>query len=116
MSTICPSCGAKNLEGADECANCGGDLRTVDLPKPASEIEQTVMQLPLTTIRMTSVHAIAPETVLEVAVQTLVRQKVDLLEVVQNGKLVGVLSIRDIVTHVGPDYREKLRQPVRDFM
>ena len=27
MSTICPSCGAKNLEGADECANCGGDLQ-----------------------------------------------------------------------------------------
>ena len=29
MATICPSCGAKNLEGADECCNCGADLRTV---------------------------------------------------------------------------------------
>jgi CBS domain-containing protein len=116
MSTICPSCGAKNLEGADECANCGGDLRTVDLPRPASEIEQSVMQLPLTAIKMTPVHAIAPETPFEVAVQTLVRQKVDLLEVVENGKLIGVLSIRDVVTRIGPDYQAKLRRPVRDFM
>ena len=116
MSTTCPSCGTKNLEGADECANCGGDLRTVDLPTPASQIEQTVMQLPLTALKMTSVHAVPPETTLEVAVHTLVRQHIDILEVVDNGRLVGVLSVRDIVTRVGADYREKLRQPVRLFM
>ena len=116
MSTICPSCGAKNLEGTDECGNCGGDLRTVDLPKPASQIEQTVMQLPLTSVGMTSVHAVAPETPLEVVVQTLVRQKIDLVEVVEGGRLIGVLSVRDIVTRVGADYREKLRLPVRQFM
>ena len=32
MSTTCPLCGAKNLEGADECANCGADLTAVDQP------------------------------------------------------------------------------------
>jgi CBS domain-containing protein len=116
MSTICPSCGAKNLEGADECANCGGDLRTVDLPKPSSQIEQTVMQLPLTSVGMTPVHAVAPDTPLEVVVQTLVRQKIDLVEIVEGGRLVGVLSVRDVVTRVGPDYREKLRLPVSQFM
>ena len=116
MPTICPLCGTSNLEGADECANCGGDLSKVDLPKPASQIEQTVMQLPLTSVGMASVHAIAPETSLEVAIQTLVRQKVDLLEVIEGGRLIGVLSIRDIVNRVGPDYRDKLRQTVRDFM
>ena len=116
MSTTCPSCGTKNLEGTDECANCGGDLRTVDLPTPASQIEQTVMQLPLTALKMTSVHMVPPDTTLEVAVQTLVRQHVDILEVVENGRLIGVLSIRDVVTRVGPDYRDKLKLPVRQFM
>jgi CBS domain-containing protein len=116
MSTICPSCGAKNIEGDDECANCGGDLRTVDLPSPASQIEQTVMQLPLTALKMTAVHAIPPDTPLEVAVQTLVRQHIDILEVVEDGRLVGVLSVRDVVTRVGPDYAGKLELPVRQFM
>ena len=116
MPTTCPSCGTKNLEGADECANCGGDLRTVDLPKPASQIEQTVMQLPLTSVGMTPVHAVPPETPLGDVVQTLVRQKVDLVQVVEGGRLVGVLSVRDVVTRVGADYRGKLRLPVSRFM
>ena len=116
MSTTCPSCGTQNMEGADECANCGADLRTVDLPTPASQIEQTVMQLPLTALKMTAVHAVAPDTTLEVAVQTLVRQHVDLLEVIDGGRLIGVLSVRDVVTRVGADYASKLKQPVRQFM
>jgi len=116
MSTICPSCGAKNLEGADECCNCGADLRTVDLPKPASSIEQSVMHLPLTALELTKVHTLSPDDTVETAVQTLRRQQVDLLEVVENGRLIGVLSVRDIATRVGPDYKKKLAMPVREFM
>lgn len=116
MSIVCPDCGTSNIEGVDECANCGAELRTVDLPRPSSQIEQTVMQLPLTALKLTPVHTVFPETELDVAVQTLVRQKVDILEVVENGKLVGLLSVRDIVTRVGTDYRDKLNLPVRDFM
>jgi hypothetical protein len=82
MATTCPACGANNLEGLDACENCGGDLRTVDLPKPASEMEQSVMHLPLTSIAMTQVHAVPPDATLDDAVQTLARQKVDLLHVV----------------------------------
>ncbi|HZN68563.1 MAG TPA: CBS domain-containing protein [Tepidisphaeraceae bacterium] len=116
MATTCPSCGAENLEGADECANCGMDLHAVDLPRPASQIEQSVMQLPLTSLKMTAVHAVAPDVTLEVAVQTLVRQKVDLLEVVEHGRLMGVLSVRDVMTRVGADYRRKLNRPISEFM
>jgi CBS domain-containing protein len=36
--------------------------------------------------------------------------------VVENGRLIGVFSVRDIVARVGPDYREKLGRPVREFM
>jgi CBS domain-containing protein len=117
MAMICPACGAKNLEGVDECKSCGTDLRTVDLPKPASEAEASVMHLPLTTLSMTQVHAIPPDATLDAAVQTLTRQKLDFLEIVDpGGKLLGVFSVRDVVTRVGPDYRGKLQQPVSDFM
>src|SRR5690349_9340914 len=117
MSMYCPACGAKNLEGEDECVKCGSDLRHIDLPRPASEIEQSVMHLPLTTLEMTKVHAIPPDAPLDSAVQTLVRQKLDMVEVVDGtGKLMGVLSVRDVISRVGPDYREKLNQPVSRFM
>lgn len=116
MATYCPACGAKNLEGDDECNSCGTDLRTVDLPKPASQVEQSVMHLPLTTLTMTPVHSIPADASLDTAIQTLVRQHVDLLNVVEDGELIGVLSVRDIVTRAGSDYTPNLKQSVRNFM
>jgi CBS domain-containing protein len=116
MATLCPSCGAKNIEGVDECENCHADLRTVDLPKPSSQFESTVMHQPLTALELMNVHAVSPDTPLDVAVQTLVRQKVSLLEVVEGGRLVGVLSIRDVLDRVGADYAAKLTAPVKEFM
>lgn len=116
MSSVCRSCGEKNLEGVDECAHCGADLRNLDLPKPASRIEDSVMHLPLTTLKMTPVHAVSPDTALDVAIQTLARQKTAIVEVVEDGKLLGVLSVRDVVTRVGADYSGKLNKSVREFM
>ena len=117
MSTFCPSCGAWNLEGADQCTDCGADLYNVDGPaQPALRIDQTIMRRPLSSLELTTIHSISPDETLEVAAQTLRRQKVDLLEVVENGRLIGVISVRDIVARVGPDYREKLGRPVREFM
>ena len=116
MATMCPSCGAKNLEGADECCNCGGDLRMIDLPRPASQVEQSVMHLPLTTLSMRQVHAVSPDAALDDAVQTLVRQQLDMVDVVEDGRLVGVLSVRDVLHRAGPEYRQKLTEPVRRFM
>ena len=74
------------------------------------------MHQPLTALELTQVHAVAPDATLDVSVQTLVRQKVSLLEVVEGGRLVGVLSIRDIMDRVGTDYSSKLNQPVSQFM
>jgi CBS domain-containing protein len=116
MAVLCPSCGARNIEGSDECSNCGADLQKVDLPKPTAKIEQTVMQLPLTELGMSQIHAISPDTSLEVAVHTLIRQQADILEIVENERLVGLLSVRDVVTRVGAEYAGKLSRPVREFM
>ncbi|MGH3399684.1 MAG: NAD(P)-dependent oxidoreductase [Streptosporangiaceae bacterium] len=40
---ICPVCQADNIEGADECDNCGADLRTVDLPAPETPLERRLV-------------------------------------------------------------------------
>ena len=74
------------------------------------------MHQPLTALEMSRVHAVAPDTPLEVAVQTLVRQKVAILEVIEDGQLVGLLSVRDVVDRVGADYATKLGLPVSQFM
>lgn len=116
MHITCPSCGARNIEGVDECANCGADLRRVDLPKPTATIEQTLMQMPLTALGLSKIHAVTPDTTLEAALAALLRQNADILEVVENEQLVGVLSVRDIINRVGSDYAAKLARPVREYM
>ena len=38
---LCPVCRHDNFEGEDNCANCGADLRTADIPQPALEFHDT---------------------------------------------------------------------------
>jgi len=116
MATTCPSCGSKNLEGADECANCGADLRTVDLPKPVSKLEQAVMQLPLTSLQLSQLPSIDAATPLELAVREITGKKLDMLAVLDGERLVGLLSVRDILTRVGTGYAAKKSRPVQEFM
>ncbi|MGB7157097.1 MAG: CBS domain-containing protein [Tepidisphaeraceae bacterium] len=116
MATTCPSCGSKNLEGVDECANCGADLRAVDLPKPVSKLEQSVMKLPLTSLQLSLLPTIESITPLEEAVREISSKKLDMLAVVDSERLVGLFSVRDILTRVGTDYGTKKSRPVREFM
>jgi len=116
MLTQCPSCGTTNLEGMDECAFCGADLQGIEPSPNRSDAEPSAMHLPLTAMELTTVPALAPDATVETAVQTLLRQKLDFLQVVENHQLVGVFSVRDIMTRVGCDYASKLHRPVREFM
>ena len=116
MATACPSCGTKNLEGVDECANCGADLRTVDLPKPVSRLEQSVMQLPLTSLELTTLPSVDVATPLETAVREMTEKRLDMLAVTDGERLAGLFSVRDILTRVGRDYGVKRSRPVSEFM
>lgn len=116
MATTCPSCGSKNLEGVDECANCGADLRTVDLPKPVSRLEQAVMLLPLTSLQLSNLPTVDVTTSLEQAVREISSKKLDMLAVLDGERLVGLFSVRDIMTRVGSEYPAKRSRPVGEFM
>ena len=117
MPTLCPSCGTRNLEGADECANCGADLRTVDLPRPKSRVEHALMAMPLTDLEISPLTTLAPEATLGEAIAALRRGKVDILGVVgEDGHLLGVLSVRDVMTRVGADFASKMNTPVSNWM
>ena len=36
---ICPACSFENIQGSDQCENCGADLRTSDIPQPGNVLE-----------------------------------------------------------------------------
>ena len=39
---ICPYCASENIEGEDECAQCGQPLADVHIPPPANEVERSL--------------------------------------------------------------------------
>jgi CBS domain-containing protein len=95
---ICPACGFANLQGVDECENCGADLRIADLPQPGSTFEARLTVVPLRDVRHHKPLAIAPEASCADAVRQMQQARVGCLLVEDaGGTLRGILSERDLV-------------------
>jgi CBS domain-containing protein len=95
---ICPACGFENIQGVDECENCGADLRTADLPGPSSGFEVFLIDVALATIRHHTPLTIEPTASAADAVRQMQDAGVGCLLVEdQNGGLRGILSERDLV-------------------
>jgi CBS domain-containing protein len=94
---ICPNCGFENLQGADECENCGADLRTADIPSPSNAFEAKLVDVPLS-----EVHPHVPMTINSTAtaadaVAQMQAANIGCLVVADNGAVRGILSERDLV-------------------
>jgi CBS domain-containing protein len=95
---ICPVCGFENLQGVDECGNCGADLRTADLPGPGSAFEANLVDMPLAAVKHHSPLTIAPTASAADAVGQMQAANVGCLLVEDaSGALAGVLSERDLL-------------------
>jgi CBS domain-containing protein len=95
---ICPSCGFENIQGTDECENCGADLRTADIPKPSSAFEASLVNVPLSDVRHHTPLTIQPDAPAADAVRHMQDANVGCLLVEDaNGTLRGVLSERDLL-------------------
>ena len=95
---ICPSCGFENIQGTDECDNCGADLRIADLPQPSSGFEKDLVSMPLAAVRHHTPLTIDPSAAAADAVRQMQDANVGCL-LVEDGKgtLRGVLSERDLL-------------------
>jgi CBS domain-containing protein len=95
---ICPVCGFNNLQGVDECENCGADLRTADLPEPSSPFEASLVDVPLAAVKHHTPLTIAPSASAANAVHQMQAANVGCLLVEDAaGTLRGILSERDLV-------------------
>jgi len=94
---ICPQCGFENLQGVDECENCGFDLRTVDIPSPSTEFEAELVKIPLANLAHNQPLTIAPGASAADAVAQLQQAHVGCLIVEDAGHVRGILSERDLL-------------------
>ena len=113
---ICPVCGEENIQGADECENCGADLRTADIPAPGTAFEAKLVDVPLS-----EVHPHLPLTIdagasAADAVARMRDAGAGCLLVVADDTLRGILSERDLVLKVVDETASLDRLTVADLM
>jgi CBS domain-containing protein len=111
---LCPVCRHDNFEGEDNCDNCGADLRTSDIPQPATAYRGRLLGEQLVEL------GIAPPTIVEAglpvasAIQKMHDEDVDCLLVVADDRLVGIFTDRDAVLKAAG--RDLDSYDVRDLM
>lgn len=92
---LCPVCRHDNFEGEDNCENCGADLRTSDIPQPATSYHGDLLGAPLAALvaqQPTTIEAGAP---VDAAIRQMHAEEIDCLLVMADDRLVGIFTDRD---------------------
>ncbi len=113
---ICPWCEIENIAGADTCEGCGNDLTALDANGHGSDLGKSVARTPVSQVQTPPTIVVPPETPLGEVVRRLVDGNVGCVLVVSQGGLVGILSERDLLMKVGPDFDQLESRPVSAFM
>ncbi len=97
---ICAVCGYQNIQGEDECANCGADLRTVDIPSPSTALEDRLVRDHLARVHGRDPILVAPETPVRAALRQMQDQRANALLVGDGAHLQGIFTERDALMKV----------------
>jgi CBS domain-containing protein len=93
----CPVCGTFNMEGSDECENCGADLRAADIPAAHGALEAKLLKEQLADLEPRRPIAVAPDDEVASAIAAMQEHRIGCLTVERDGRLVGILTERDLV-------------------
>ena len=80
------------MQGVDECENCGGDLRTSDIPQPGGLLEARLVSDQLEDVRRREPIFVSRDTPLRVAVRTMRDERATCLLVGEGRRLDGILT------------------------
>jgi CBS domain-containing protein len=102
---ICPFCHSENIEGADECANCGQALYGLDLPGggKGGPAAPDFIHDPISRLTKREPLSVGPDYPVSMAVKLMQTNGSNCVLVVDADKLVGIITGTDILLKVaGP--------------
>jgi CBS domain-containing protein len=97
---ICPACGFENIQGDDECANCGADLRAADIPSPSNAFEARLLAEHLADLRPPTPVTVTPTTTAAKVIELMQQSKTACLLVEDAGRLLGIVTDRDLALKI----------------
>lgn len=111
----CPSCGEKNMQGADNCEHCLADLSSISLPSTAQPMPGSDLTHPLSEVRLFRPATIEAGIPTREAIAVLAKESSGGVVVVQDGIVVGIFTERDVLKKVAGT-KAGLDRPVSEFM
>ena len=114
---ICPNCCHDNVPGAEECSHCYTDLTQLDQPTASNKVEHSLMHDPVVVLQPRTPMTLQQTATVAEAMRTMLAKDVGALLVVDGaGKLVGILSERDLLTKVAGIHTDYTERPISEFM
>lgn len=111
---LCPICRQDNFEGEDNCENCGADLRSSDVPQPATSYRGQLLGEHLDELGLGMPQIVESGADADAAIRLMHDGGSDCVLVVEGGRLVGIFTDRDAVLKVAG--RPLQARPIADFM
>lgn len=112
----CPDCGHDNIAGADRCDHCGQDLTSIDVPRPKSGLQRTIMETPLRKLNPAAAITVAPSDPVARIIGLMRDHRQGSVLVVDHGRLVGIFTERDIVNRLTGARRNLDTLPISEVM
>lgn len=114
--TKCCYCGAHNFDGADVCEQCLEPLGEPVLTHVDSDVERCLLHDKVVLLLPRKPIVVAPAMPVREALQLMVERSIGCVLVVDDGRLAGIFTERDIVTRVGVNVETVGERPVGEVM
>ncbi len=112
----CPFCGNDNIPGVELCESCGSELAGLDIPEADSGFAGRLMSDSLGDLELTPKAEVAPDATAAEAIERMRRERHGCVQVVDDGRLVGIFTERDVLARLVRTGLDPSTTPVSQVM
>lgn len=113
---LCPYCSSENIEGVDECAECGQPLNDAHLAPPGTEVERSMLRDRIGVLSPKRPITVTPTTQVGEVLRLMVKHKIGCVVVADGDRAVGIFSERDALKKLNSNAGKLAARPVSEFM
>jgi CBS domain-containing protein len=113
---LCPYCGSENIDGTDDCEECGQPLVDSHLAPPKYEVERSLLNDRISVLAPKPAISVSPTTSIVDVLRLMVEKGIGCVVVAEGDRPVGIFSERDALLKIGAQAAEVASRPVREFM
>lgn len=113
---ICPNCHAENIPGAEYCESCGSDLHDLAQPEAEDAFTEHILSDVIGMVEADAPAAVKPGDPVGMVIHSMQANRVSAVLVKEDGKLVGILTERDVLLKAAGDTVDLNAIAVRQLM